>query len=137
MTRRQRRRFRRALLAFVLLIFAAIVLACTAHAQPLPWAYVVWESPTPLTGPRSITTWGQGVAIFGDYIAAEGDHGTINFTYRARCWRIELRSGSFYREWWERSACYNYQLPFVGISPHEGAATSPAPTAAEWWPARE
>ncbi len=107
---RLRRRHRLAWLVLLLCLLAPPV-----HAQQ-HWSYVVWESPTPVTAPRQVEVWGEGVAVFGDYIGEDLQHGTVNFYFTRRCWVITLRSGSLYRVWWERSACAVYYFPMVGIA---------------------
>jgi hypothetical protein len=115
MSRRNRRHVRKAFALFLLLFALSLVPGAT-RAQPLPWSYVVWSNgDVALAEPRVITYWGE-VEPKEALEAIPPTHGVISFYVRARCWRIELRSGEFYREWRDHSACWNYYLPRVGIS---------------------
>ncbi len=113
MTRRQRRHFRRALLAIVLLILAAVLLSFT-QAQDRDWTYRVWDNGDVAITPPQVEVWGL-TELREHQWAEPPTHGTVAFYVDGPCWRVQATSEERSWMWQDLSGCARYWLPFVGI----------------------
>ncbi len=114
MTRRQRRHFRRALLAIVLLILAAVLLSAT-QAQERAWQYRVWDNVDTPIPPPQVEVW--GLAELKEYQeAVPPTHGVVSFWVDGPCWRVRVTNSERSWMWQDLSGCaWRGYFPFVGI----------------------
>lgn len=109
------RRWTSHLLLWIVLLSS--LLSHPVRSQDRPWAYRVWDNGgTPVAGPIVVEVWGLA-ELREAQEANPRTHGTVSFWVDGACWRVSVTSEERSWMWEDRSGCYNYHFPMVGIAP--------------------